>query len=229
MSEMVTLKELFESGHLEKGSWISRPALEDRTYSITSEKSGYEEKQDFSIEKGQEILGRFVREKDGILEVAGRVMEPKVAFKGIAGVQNGLYELHNLCDKLYSSLEYGIVTRCINEEQYDALSGTKKAPRGQRRAEPVEQIEKEYWLAVMAISRTALGLGMKRIRGGIKETYYFFDISDQEKELKLNMYPYTNALCPWHFLAVGSPRLRVLVGEDCNGESSATPYRIVLG
>lgn len=226
MSEIITLKELLESEKLEKGSWITRKAKEGRNYIIDTGLSGHDEIQKFSIKKDQEILGRFIRCENGILEIAGRVTDFEVSLKGILGFQNGVFELLNVCNKLYSSLEHGIVTYPMNEDRYDILSKTKKAKEGNpSRKEPIEQRDKEYWLAAQKISRMGIGLGMKYVRRGAKEECYF---SNLHKEIEANMIPYTKHICPWHFLAVNNPNIRVLIGEDHNGMNADTPFEIVL-
>ncbi len=226
MSEVITLKELFKSGGIEKGSWISRKATEDRIYTINTDVSGNDKSQEISIKKDQEILGRFIREKNGILEVAGRVTEFEVAFKGIVGFRNVTFELFNICNDLYSSLEHGIVTYPMNEDQYGILSKTKRvSEENPLKKEPIEQTDKEYWLATQKISRMGIGLGMKYIRGGVKEECYFSNFSEK---LESNIVPYVKHICPWHFLAANNLNLKVLVDYDHNGLSPDTPYEIVL-
>lgn len=224
LSEIMTLKELYDSDLLKKGDWISREIKEKRCYTIVSGKSGYEQNQDFSSEG--EIYGRFIQKNNRIMEVAGQVTDYEVTFKGRTGFISGSNELHKMCNALYSVQKYGIITCCIGDEQYSALSKPRKEKIGAlNKSETIEQMDKKYWLANQVIGRTGFRFGMNYIHEGIKDRYYLFDFTNNSDKA---ISTYTSNVCPWHFFSADNPNLKVLVGSQNNGSSPNEPYKIVF-
>lgn len=220
----ILIGELLELNRLKKGSWITRKSQEGRSYSVYPSESGYEKEQKFCINSGQEILGRFMyAREDGCLEIAGQVTGFELAIKWIVGYTNGATILHDMCDELYSTLEYGIISSSINEKRYDFLSKQETVTENMRKIKFEE--DKSYWLAEQAISRTGLGLGMKHVLRGIKETVYLYNFSDISEG---NAAPCVKNVCPWHRIATRNSNLKVMVDEDHNGLSVKTPFEIVF-
>lgn len=226
----MTLRGLLEEGRLKKGSWIMRKSQEDREYTIYPSESGYEKEQKFCINAGDEIRGRFMYARsDGCLEVAGQVTDFELALKWITGYANGVTVLNQMCDELYSALEYGITASSIDEKRYDFLSKQETVNQNLRKKSIKFEEDRSYWLAQQAISRTGLGLGMKYVLKGIKETYYLYNFSNiSEGNSEGNAVPCVKGVCPWHRIATKNWRLKVKVDENHNGLSAKTPFEIVF-
>lgn len=226
MSEIITLESFLKMEELKKGSWISREVKEDRNYTIVSSKSGHDENQNLSVKKGQKILGRFIQEKNGVIEAAGQVTNFEVIFKGHAGFVNGRYELHKMCSRLYSIQECGIITYSIGDEQYDVLSEPRKEKvNGCNKKESIEELDKTYWIANQVMSGTGLRFGMNYIEKGNKDKCYLFDFTNSSDQI---VSPQAKNVCPWHTIAVNNPNVKIIVGARNDGLSPNTAYEIVF-
>lgn len=229
MSNIITLKELFESKKLKEGDWMSRIVRESREYTIFKGKSGCEKDQKYSINGETRILFCFIREANGIIEAAGRVTDFTVKYRGVDASIYGKEELDNLCNGLYSDQAAGIITYCINEEKYDMLRKTKRVIECRNKKEMIEEIDKQYWLATNTISKFHLSFGLKVVRQGGIEQYYTTNFCSNEMNDRFNYDPvYEANVCPWHTLAINNPNLKVIVDKTHNGQKQESAYEIVL-
>ena len=225
MSKIITLKELFESGELYKGDWISRPTYKGRKYTIKAGTSGCEVDQHFVTKKSENILCRFIDKKNENLQCVGRVSDFEVVFQSFRGFENGANELNHLCQNIYNMLEYGILSCSIDEEKLEEMLANPKNRRKSEVPLKIMQKDKIYWLATQSIRGITFynQFGMKVVDKGNKTTYDFCNPQGDMGEG-----PYKAYVCPWHYFAIKSPYLKVLVDKQHNGMSPTTPYKIVL-
>lgn len=134
-SMLRTLDEMLHLGQIREGDWFRMPVDPEKSYSIASSKSGWENDQEFKNRGKKYIIGRCAMHSNYGVKIVFEPTDFGIFFMGLDGSMNGEMELQRLCDALYSRPEYAIGVHSMN------VLSWKQMP------EELKYTQTKYWLS----------------------------------------------------------------------------------
>lgn len=202
MNETIELEELIEK-QIKMFEWVSLPITEKRSYDVLQRYSGSVKNKRFSTEGIDNVFLRYTGKSNGILKFVGEALWN---FSGIKGRMDEPYELHEACFKLFSSLDYGIISCNITESVYEELP------------EDLKVQSNSYWI----VDETDVcNLKLRCIGANGKSNSYLY-------------YPYgytcdyMGTIRPIYLLSESNKKVRIVSNEINNGKSRSSPYKVIL-